>query len=65
MPQITPPSLRGYALLQDPEYNKSTAFTEAERYALGLRGLLPPRVTTQAEQVSRALMGTVTGVPPK
>ena len=55
MSQITPPPLRGYALLQDPEYNKSTAFTEAERDALGLRGLLPPRVTTQPEQVSRVL----------
>ena len=55
MSQITPSPLRGYALLQDPEYNKSTAFTEAERDALGLRGLLPPRVTTQAEQVGRVL----------
>ncbi|MDH5265743.1 MAG: NAD-dependent malic enzyme, partial [Betaproteobacteria bacterium] len=55
MSQITPPPLRGYALLQDPEYNKSTAFTEAERDALGLRGLLPPRVTTQPEQVGRVL----------
>ncbi len=55
MPQTTPPPLRGYALLQDPEYNKSTAFTEAERDALGLRGLLPPRVTTQVEQVGRVL----------
>ncbi len=55
MSQITPPPLRGYALLQDPEYNKSTAFTEAERDALGLRGLLPPRVTHQEEQVSRVL----------
>lgn len=55
MSQTTPPPLRGYALLQDPEYNKSTAFTEAERDALGLRGLLPPRVTTQVEQVGRVL----------
>jgi malate dehydrogenase (oxaloacetate-decarboxylating)(NADP+) len=55
MSQVTPPPLRGYALLHDPEFNKSTAFTEAERDALGLRGLLPPRVTTQAEQVSRVL----------
>jgi len=55
MSQITPSPLRGYALLQDPEFNKSTAFTEAERDALGLRGLLPPRVTTQPEQISRVL----------
>ncbi len=28
--------LRGVALLRDPHLNKSTAFTEAEREALGL-----------------------------
>ena len=35
---------RGIALLRDPALNKGTAFTEAERDALGLRGLLPPHV---------------------
>jgi malate dehydrogenase (oxaloacetate-decarboxylating)(NADP+) len=55
MSQITTPPLKGYSLLQDPEWNKSTAFTEAERDALGLRGLLPPRVTTQPEQINRVL----------
>jgi malate dehydrogenase (oxaloacetate-decarboxylating)(NADP+) len=45
----------GHALLQDPVFNKGTAFTERERDALGLRGLLPPRVHTQAEQVGRVL----------
>ncbi len=50
-----PPSLhlngkRGAELLHDPLLNKGTAFTEAERDALGLRGLLPPHVTTQLEQ---------------
>ena len=48
-------SLRGHALLQDPVYNKGTAFTHRERDALGLRGLLPARVHTQAEQVGRVL----------
>lgn len=42
-------------LLHDPARNKSTAFTEAERDVLGLRGLLPPRVSTQDEQVRRVL----------
>ena len=42
---------RGIALLQDPTLNKGTAFTEAERDALGLRGLLPPHVRTQEQQV--------------
>ena len=46
---------RGVALLQDPALNKGTAFTEAERDALGLRGLLPPHVSTQEEQVARVL----------
>ncbi|MBK8323623.1 MAG: NAD-dependent malic enzyme [Betaproteobacteria bacterium] len=45
----------GLALLQDPVFNKGTAFTERERDALGLHGLLPPRVHTQAEQVGRVL----------
>jgi len=45
----------GPALLQDPVYNKGTAFTDRERDALGLHGLLPPRVHTQAEQVGRVL----------
>jgi malate dehydrogenase (oxaloacetate-decarboxylating)(NADP+) len=48
---------RGAALLNDPELNKGTAFTEAERQALGLRGLLPPRVMTQDEQLERILPG--------
>ena len=55
---LTPPSPwfpRGAALLRDPELNKSTAFSEAEREVLGLRGLLPARVCTQAEQVERVL----------
>jgi malate dehydrogenase (oxaloacetate-decarboxylating)(NADP+) len=47
--------LRGPALLQDPVYNKGTAFTARERDVLGLRGLLPARVHTQAEQVARVL----------
>ncbi len=45
----------GHALLQDPVFNKGTAFTDRERDALGLHGLLPPRVHTQAEQVGRVL----------
>src|SRR5664279_568681 len=45
----------GSQLLNNPQLNKGTAFTEGERDALGLRGLLPPRVFTLEEQVSRAL----------
>lgn len=46
---------KGVALLRDPLLNKGTAFSERERDALGLRGLLPPRVFTQDEQVQRTL----------
>lgn len=46
---------RGVALLTDPLLNKGTAFTERERDALGLRGLLPPRIFTLDEQVRRSL----------
>jgi malate dehydrogenase (oxaloacetate-decarboxylating)(NADP+) len=49
------PLARGVALLQDPLHNKGTAFTEIEREALGLRGLLPPHIHTQDEQMARFL----------
>jgi malate dehydrogenase (oxaloacetate-decarboxylating)(NADP+) len=56
MPQPLPDWFpRGTALLRDPTLNKGTAFTEAERDALGLRGLLPPHIGTQAVQVERVL----------
>ncbi len=46
---------RGIDFLHDPLLNKGTAFTEAERDELGLRGLLPPHVFTQDDQVVRVL----------
>jgi malate dehydrogenase (oxaloacetate-decarboxylating)(NADP+) len=46
---------RGIDLLRDPQLNKSTAFTEAEREALGLEGLLPAAVDSEETQVRRAL----------
>jgi malate dehydrogenase (oxaloacetate-decarboxylating)(NADP+) len=46
-------ALSGYELLHNPRLNKGTAFTEAERRALGLEGLLPPRVSTLELQVAR------------
>ena len=45
----------GIALLCDRVLNKGTAFTEEERDALGLRGLLPPHVCTQDEQAIRVM----------
>jgi malate dehydrogenase (oxaloacetate-decarboxylating)(NADP+) len=46
---------RGVKILHDPVRNKGTAYTEAERDYLSLRGLLPPRVHTPAEQELRVL----------
>src|SRR5207244_2075914 len=43
----------GYELLHNPRLNKGTAFTEAERRAYGLDGLLPPAVTNTELQVAR------------
>jgi len=45
----------GLDLLRDPLLNKGTAFNDAERDALGLRGLLPPAVITPEQQVARVL----------
>jgi len=47
--------LSGYYLLADPLLNKGTAFTEAERDAFDLHGLLPPNVGVLDEQLSRRL----------
>ena len=55
-------SPRGMALLRDPLLNKGTAFTEAERDALGLRGLLPTHVLSMDEQVAR-VMTNLRGLP--
>jgi malate dehydrogenase (oxaloacetate-decarboxylating)(NADP+) len=46
---------RGLDLLDRPLLNKGTAFTDDERDRLGLRGLLPARVSTMEEQVARVL----------
>ncbi|MEV5843560.1 NAD-dependent malic enzyme [Streptomyces sp. NPDC051985] len=47
-------AVRGATILADPLLNKGTAFSPAERSALGLDGLLPPAVETLDEQVTRA-----------
>jgi len=44
---------RGPALLNAPLYNKSTAFTRAERATFGLCGLLPDAVSTMDQQARR------------
>jgi malate dehydrogenase (oxaloacetate-decarboxylating) len=45
----------GYELLADPILNKGTAFTEEERDAFALHGLLPPHVGTLEQQIQRRL----------
>jgi malate dehydrogenase (oxaloacetate-decarboxylating)(NADP+) len=52
-----PPSdlRQGVKILHDPVRNKGTAFTDAERDALKLKGLLPARVHSMAEQELRVL----------
>jgi len=52
---MTSDTARGIDLLHDPLRNKGTAFSEGERDALGLRGLLPPRVLTIDDQERRVL----------
>ncbi|WP_199188337.1 NAD-dependent malic enzyme [Deinococcus arcticus] len=47
------PLVRGFSLLRFPLLNKGTAFTEAERRALGLDGLLAPQIDTLDELVER------------
>jgi malate dehydrogenase (oxaloacetate-decarboxylating)(NADP+) len=44
---------RGIDVLQDPSLNKSTAFTEAEKQALGIIGLVPEVTETEDLQLSR------------
>nr|CAB3475931.1 unnamed protein product [Digitaria exilis] len=43
----------GYTLLRDPHHNKGLAFTEKERDAHYLRGLLPPAVVSQDLQIKK------------
>jgi malate dehydrogenase (oxaloacetate-decarboxylating) len=45
--------LSGYELLLHPGLNKGTAFTEEERDAFALHGLLPPHIGTLEDQCER------------
>ncbi len=46
-------NLTGLDLLMNPRLNKGTAFTEAERDAFALHGLLPPHIGTLEDQCER------------
>lgn len=43
-------------ILKDSRRNKGTAFTLEERKELGLTGILPARVSTMAQQITRSLL---------
>lgn len=45
---------RGAAITEDPILNKGTCFTLEERDELGLRGILPPAVSSSQDQETRA-----------
>src|SRR6202165_5795261 len=47
---------RGIELLHDPSLNKSTGFTEAEKQALGLVGLVPDVTETEDQQLRRVML---------
>jgi len=48
---------KGLQLLRLSALNKGTAFTEAERIDLGFDGMLPPRVVSLDEQITRLYKG--------
>jgi malate dehydrogenase (oxaloacetate-decarboxylating)(NADP+) len=48
-------SKRGIDILHDPAINKATAYTEAERQALGLVGLVPDATESEDIQLRRVL----------
>ena len=47
---------RGIEFLHDPSLNKSTAYTEAEKQALGIVGLVPDITEAEDVQLSRVMM---------
>ena len=53
---MTSTAKHGIELLRDPSLNKSTAFTEAEKQALGLVGLVPDVTETDEIQLQRVML---------
>ena len=55
---------RGYEVIRDPLLNKGTAFSEEEREALGLHGLLPRQINSMTQQAQRAYAGVEAAATP-
>jgi malate dehydrogenase (oxaloacetate-decarboxylating)(NADP+) len=53
---MTSTTKRGIELLHDPSLNKSTAFSEKEKQALGLVGLVPDVTETEELQLQRVML---------
>jgi malate dehydrogenase (oxaloacetate-decarboxylating)(NADP+) len=64
VPSALEPRADGARLLADPVGNKGTAFTEAERDALGIGAFLPPRVESLEEQAARIVANVQAAATP-
>jgi len=53
---MTTASKRGIEVLRDPSLNKSTAFTEEEKQALGIVGLVPDITESEDLQLQRVML---------
>jgi malate dehydrogenase (oxaloacetate-decarboxylating)(NADP+) len=53
---MTSTTKHGIELLHDPSLNKSTAFSDAEKQALGIVGLVPDVTETEELQLQRVMM---------
>merc|ERR1719193_2212307 len=54
-PAVAPGQVSGIDYLRDPKLFKGMAFTLEERQALGIHGLLPPRIKSLGEQAENSL----------
>ena len=57
------PKRLGVDILYDPRLNKNTGFSEEEREALGLVGMVPEGIDTETTQVQRACSKSTASPP--
>ena len=55
---------RGQELLNNPRYNKGSAFTAEERIALAIEGLLPAHISSIEQQIERSYRNTMKKTDP-